>query len=198
MSGRIFTSFRVGGFTILPEGEPPPVDGTIPLVLGRKGAFGSGEHETTAACLELLERLPVAGMRVLDLGSGTGILAIATVRLGAGQAVAIDIDGPAARCCADNVRYNEVGDRVVTVQGELAAVRGEFDLVLANIYADILLALAEQLVTMTRPGGHLLLSGIPLQDKFDVWRRYTGLGCSQRDSRVGEEYATYLLQRLPP
>ena len=100
MSGRIFTSFRVGGFTILPEGEPLPGDGTISLVLGKKGAFGSGEHETTAACLELLEQLPVAGARALDLGSGTGILAIAAVRLGAGQAVAIDIDGPAACSCA--------------------------------------------------------------------------------------------------
>ena len=66
---------------------------------------------------------------------------------------------------------------------------------LAPATLHILLALADQLVAMTRPGGLLLLSGIPLQDKFDVWRRYTSLGCAQLDSRVGEEYATYLLQR---
>src|SRR5919108_639714 len=113
MSGRIFRPFTVGGFVIIPEGESAPPGEGIPLVLGKKGAFGSGEHETTASCLEELERLPgVEGMRCLDLGSGTGILAIAAVRLGARSVVAADIDPAAAASCADNARLNGMSDRV--------------------------------------------------------------------------------------
>ena len=87
-------------------------------------------------------------------------------------------------------------ERVVTVCGELSAIApNPFDLVMANIYADILLPLAERLVELTRPGGYLLLSGIPLQDKFDIYRRYASLGCTVADSRIMEEYVTYLMRK---
>jgi len=66
---------------------------------------------------------------------------------------------------------------------------------MANIYTDILLPLADRLVELTRPGGYLLLSGIPLQDKFDIHRRYTNLGCTVADSRVMEDYTSFLLRR---
>ena len=105
MYGRIFRPFAIGPFTIIPEGESPATTDGLPLILGRKGAFGSGEHETTAACLEEMARLPsVAGSTVLDLGSGTGILAIAAGRLGASRIVALDNDPKAAVSCAENVR----------------------------------------------------------------------------------------------
>ena len=65
---------------------------------------------------------------------------------------------------------------------------------MANIYADILLPLADSIVTLTRPCGHILLSGIPLQDKFDIVNRYSSLGCRVIDSRIGEDFATYLFQ----
>ena len=127
-------------------------------------AFGSGEHETTASCLEELERLPgLKGMRCLDLGSGTGILAIAAARLGAQTVVAVDIDPAAGISCAGNVRLNGQEERVFPVCGELACIgEGTFDLLLANIYADIHLALAVGMVARTRSGGFLLLSGIPV------------------------------------
>jgi ribosomal protein L11 methyltransferase len=197
--GRIFRTFRVGAFTVIPEGEPSTAADGIPLVMGRKGAFGSGEHETTAACLGMLERHPgLAGTDLLDLGSGTGILAIAALLLGGGRAVALDIEWPAAESCRCNALLNGVDDRIDIVCGELASLGGAtFDLVLANIYADILLPLAHQLVAHTRPGGRIVLSGIPLQDKFDVWRRYTGLGCRELDAVIGEEFVTYLLERTP-
>lgn len=196
MSGRIFTSFSVGRFTIIPAGDQLPASCDLPLILGRKGAFGSGEHETTASCLELLPTVPVlAGGAVLDLGSGTGILAIAAALLGAAQVVAVDLEEPAAIACAENARLNGLENRIVTICGELAAVEErQFDVVLANIYADILLPLAERLVAATRPAGYLLLSGIPLQDKFDIVHRYTRLGCTVHDSRIMEDFATYLLQ----
>jgi ribosomal protein L11 methyltransferase len=165
--------------------------------MGRKGAFGSGEHETTAACLGELESLGgLSGARVLDLGSGTGILAIAALRLGARSAVAVDIEWPAAISCSSNFRLNSLEDRGVTVCGELASIApGGYDLVMANIYADILMPLADQLVGLTRPGGLVLLSGIPLQDKYDIWKRYTALGCAERNCRIGEEFVTYLMEK---
>ncbi len=197
-TGRIFTPFSLGRFSIIPEGAPLPVDCGIPLYLGRKGAFGSGEHETTASCLHLLEKLPgLDGARALDLGSGTGILAIAALLLGADAAVAIDIEWPAALSCSQNIALNGVQGRCLTVCGELdSIVAAGFDLVMANIYADILMPLADRLVTMTSAGGYLLLSGIPLQDKYDIWQRYTSLGCRDVDAVIGEEFVTYLLQKL--
>jgi len=195
--GRIFRPFSVGGFTLIPEGEKAPVGCRIPLFLGRKGAFGSGEHETTAACLGLLESLgSLSGARALDLGSGTGILAIAALLLGAESAMAVDIEWPAAISCRENIRLNNLGGRGMTVCGELACISSPgFDLVMANIYADILVPLAERLVELTLPGGAILLSGIPLQDKFDIWRRYTSLGCREVDCVIGEEFVTYLMRR---
>lgn len=196
MSGRIFTSFSIGRFTIVPAGDPLPEPCGMPIILGKKGAFGSGEHETTASCLELLPSVPgIEGCRALDLGSGTGILAFAAARLGAELVAAIDLEWPAALSCSENVVYNGLGRQVFSVCGELSSIGGSpFGLVMANIYADILIPLAGRLVALTRPGGHILLSGIPLQDKFDIVSRYSSLGCRVVDSRIGEEFATYLMQ----
>jgi ribosomal protein L11 methyltransferase len=195
--GRIFKAFNIGPFTIIPEGDPLPVDFGIPLVLGRKGAFGSGEHETTAACLELLAGMGgLAGMNALDLGSGTAILSLATARLGMKSTIAIDIDWEAAISGVGNIRLNNAEKSIHTVCGELSCLgNASFDLVLANIYADIHLLLAREMVDMTIPGGALILSGIPLQDKFDVQQKYLRAGCELVDSRIGEEYATYLMRK---
>ncbi|HEY6006992.1 MAG TPA: 50S ribosomal protein L11 methyltransferase [Geobacteraceae bacterium] len=197
MYGRIFRPFPIGPFTIVPEGETAGSPEGIPIILGKKGAFGSGEHETTIACLEELARLPgLAGATALDLGSGTGILAVAAARLGAGCVVALDNDWRAAISCLDNARLNGLAGRVTTVCGELACLAATcFDLVLANIYADIHLLLAADMVAMTRPGGHLILSGIPLQDKFDVQQAFLRRGCALLDSRIGEDYATFVMKR---
>ena len=197
MSGRIFTPFQLGKFTIIPEGDPLPARCGIPLYLSKKGAFGSGEHETTAACLRQLEKIPtLQGCRALDLGSGTGILAIAALLLGAESAIAIDIEWPAAFSCSMNALLNGVENRVLTVCGELGSLScSGFDLVMANIYADILMPLADSLVELTCSGGLILLSGIPLQDKYDIWRRYSRLGCRELDSIIGEEFVTYLFEK---
>jgi ribosomal protein L11 methyltransferase len=194
MLGRVFRSFSIGLFTIIPAGDPVPNPCGLPIVLGKKGAFGSGEHETTASCLEIMPAISgIKGSRALDLGSGTGILALAAARLGAAAVVAVDLEEAAAVSCQENVVLNCFELQITTICGELSAVdEHSFDLILANIYADILLPLADQLVGITRSGGHLLLSGIPLQDKFDIVQRYSRLGCSVVDSRIGEEFATYL------
>lgn len=194
MQGRVFRSFTIGPFNIIPEGEMSFTG--IPVILGRKGAFGSGEHETTIACLEELSKLAgISGSTVLDLGSGTGILAIAAARLGASRIVALDNDLRAAISCSENVSLNAMEGRIITVCGELDCISANsFDLVLANGYADLLLALAAGMVSITRTGGTLILSGIPIQDKFDVQLAFQRQGCVLRDSRIGEEYVTFVME----
>jgi ribosomal protein L11 methyltransferase len=196
MTGRVFTSFSIDRFSIIPEGETRPEPCGIPIILGRKGAFGSGEHETTASCLELLPAIPgIAGCRAIDLGSGTGILALAAARLGAALVIAVDLEWDAAYSCAENARLNRLEESIFSICGELGCIGAQpVDLMMANIYADILLPLADRIVALTRPGGHILLSGIPLQDKFDIVNRYSYLGCRVIDSRIGEDFATYLFQ----
>jgi ribosomal protein L11 methyltransferase len=196
MTGRVFTSFSIDRFSIIPAGETQPAPSGIPIILGRKGAFGSGEHETTASCLELLSVIPgIAGCRAIDLGSGTGILALAAARLGAALVIAVDLEWDAARSCAENACLNRLEKNIFSVCGELSCLRAQpVDLMMANIYADILLPLADRIVALTRPCGHILLSGIPLQDKFDIVNRYSSLGCCVIDSRIGEDFATYLFQ----
>lgn len=195
MHGRIFTPFPIGGFTIIPEGETSASTAGIPLVMGKKGAFGSGEHETTRSCLQQLERMPeIRGKRGMDLGSGTGILAIAAVKLGAASVVALDIDPRAAVSCSRNVGLNNVQDRVSVVCGELSCLRGEtFDFVLANIYVDVLSQVVVPLVQMVAPGGLLLLSGIPLQDDSSVHGEFLRKGCSLVRTLPLDEYLTFLM-----
>lgn len=200
MTGRVFTSFSIDRFSIIPAGEPAPVPCGIPIILGRKGAFGSGEHETTAACLELLPLIPgITGCRAIDLGSGTGILALAAARLGAAQVIAVDLEWDAAHSCAENARLNRLENNIISICGELSCIADQpVDLMMANIYADILLPLADRIVALTKPCGHILLSGIPLQDKFDIVNRYASLGCRVIDNRIGEDFATYLFQTAAP
>ncbi|HDR46475.1 MAG TPA: methyltransferase domain-containing protein, partial [Geoalkalibacter subterraneus] len=158
----MYSPFNIGTrFRITPPGDNPVEDERIPLVIA-KGAFGSGEHETSASCLEILEELPqIQGARVLDLGSGTGILAIGALHLGAAQAVCIDINPDAVRTCRLNCEHNGVSERVTHIAGSLeSAKEHDFDLILANIYGDLLVDFAPDLVSRTRIGGLLLLSGI--------------------------------------
>ena len=169
-------------------------DGRVAVTVAR-GAFGSGEHETTRACLEALEALPeLAGARVLDLGCGTGVLAVAALALGAWSAVAIDVEIAAAQVALANYRRNGVAGRAAVAAATLAAVRGLFDVVAANIPASVLLAEAPALVRCAAPGAPRVRSGILWEELFDVERRYRRLGCATARRRMLEEYALLLLR----
>ncbi len=197
MAGRELIPFEVcERFRVLPPGLPALDDGRIHLVMA-PGAFGSGEHETTASCLEMLATLPeVKGAHLLDLGSGTGILAIAALKLGAQHALCVDVDPAAVRTCQANCELNGVSDRVEHLCSSLEQVTAKsFDLILANIYGDILLAVADRLVARARPGAPLLLSGILYQDDFEVRRRYPALGCAVVLNRMLEEFTMALLRK---
>jgi len=191
-----YRPFPIGErFRIVPPGtEPDP--GRIDLVMQR-GAFGSGEHETTESCLERLEELPaLREARVLDLGSGTGILAIAALKLGAAQAVCVDIDAMAVETARTNCRLNGCLDHTVHITGTLADIdEGGFDVVLANIYGDILIDLAVPLTAKVRSEGLLLLSGILWEYNFDVRQAYERQGCRVLKNRLLDEFSTLLLQK---
>jgi ribosomal protein L11 methyltransferase len=195
--GREFSPFEIGEhLRIVPPRASIAESSRIDLVMAA-GAFGSGEHETTRSCLELLESLPdLEHARVLDLGSGTGILAIAALKLGAREAVCVDNDRVAVETCKLNCELNGVGESVEHVCGTLDRVAsGGFELVLANIYGDILLASADELLSRAGPRARFLLSGILHEDNFDVRRRYRELGCTVVVSRMLDEFTTVLLRR---
>ncbi len=188
------TTTRARGEVLLalPEIAGRPA-GTLLL---RRGAFGSGEHETTASCLEVLAALaPLDGTTVLDVGCGTGVLALAALRFGAARSVCVDIDPRAARLAANNARLNGASARVSSVAGELTTLRRvSFNLVTANVPAEVLLSQAEALVQRTQPGGWLVLSGVLWEEAYDVRRRFLRLGCRCCRERWTEEYCTFLLQ----
>ena len=196
--------FKVGErFIVSRKGDEVPsadASGRIPVVLAAGAAFGSGEHETTASCLEELERLAarVAGAEVLDLGSGTGILAVAAAKLGAGRVVALDTSPDAVAAAEETVRQNGVEGRVEVVPGDISAVRGRaFDLVLANLYADVLLAIAGELASSLRPGATLVLSGVNDDAAFDVQAALERRGLPLVRRRALEEFWTLVYVRPP-
>jgi ribosomal protein L11 methyltransferase len=143
----------------------------VVLLLDPGMAFGTGLHPTTRLCLRAAEELVQSGDRVLDVGSGSGILAIAAARLGAGRVEAVEIDPVAAEVCRENVHRNAV-DSIVSIQnGSLESAPAEpFDLVLANITIRTLLELRSQLQAALRPGGVAVLSGV-LDERADELRQ---------------------------
>lgn len=183
-------------FRIVPPGTPPHSE-RLDLVMQR-GAFGSGEHETTASCLEWLAELPaVVDANLLDLGSGTGILALAALRLGAASAVCVDTSAQAVATCRHNCALNGFGERVIQVNGSLADLElTGFDLAFANIYGDLLRQFAADLARRVRPGGWLILSGILWEDNYAVRQAYQEVGCRIERNRMLADYSSLLLQKI--
>jgi len=145
---------------VIPGGQTAALaDGDVAVELDPGLAFGTGTHATTALCLEWLDSLDLAGRRVIDVGCGSGILAIAALKLGAAHAVAIDHDPQALLATRENAARNGVADRL-TVLGADVPPPAPAAVVVANILAGTLVELAPQIAAMVRPGGLLALSGI--------------------------------------
>jgi ribosomal protein L11 methyltransferase len=144
---------------ICPTDAPPPADaGAVIVRLDPGLAFGTGTHPTTALCLETLEGLPLRGRTVLDYGCGSGILAIAALKLGAAGALAVDLDPQALLATRANALQNGVSDSLRTQDANAAPAAA--DCVLANILAGTLIELAPRLTAACRPGADLVLSGV--------------------------------------
>lgn len=153
----------VDGLVIAPTWEPySPQEGEQVIVMDPGMAFGTGHHATTRLCLEIMLEAPVVspGCRVLDVGTGTGILAMASLLWGASRAVAIDNDGEAVRAARKNGERNNLAGRLEVSDTPLEQVEPGFDLVIANIVHDILVELSDDLAKAVRDGGYVLLSGL--------------------------------------
>ena len=147
--------------------EASPDDIVIDLDPG--AAFGTGTHPTTAMCIRELESAVKGGMRVFDVGTGSGVLAVTAAKLGAGEVIAMDYDRTAAHVAQENVERNHVEDRVTTgVSDPLQSFTGKADLIIANIIADIVIRLFDELDAHLAEGGHLLASGIIDERVADV------------------------------
>jgi len=134
-------------------------------------AFGTGTHPTTALCLEWLDGLELGHKRMLDYGCGSGVLAIAAVKLGCDRAVAMDIDPQAVRATMDNAAHNDVRDQML-ISNHARGVVGEFDVVIANILAGPLVELAESIAGHVKGGCLLALSGILSEQVGEVLDAY--------------------------
>lgn len=169
----------------------------LPLILARGRAFGSGEHETTRSCLEELEEMPVSSTtRVLDLGCGTGILAVAAARMGARSVIALDPDPDAIAATWATIRLNGMAEIIIPLQGEIEAIRGtHFDLIMANLYGDIVLRIADMIASLLARGGRLLLSGINYGDAYDARMGFTRAGCTLLRERYLEDYSTLVFRK---
>ncbi|MCS7260968.1 MAG: 50S ribosomal protein L11 methyltransferase [Anaerolineae bacterium] len=208
--------FRVGRCLVIkPSWEvyhPLPHEQVIEIDPGM--AFGSGLHATTRLCLTLLEEHLHLGDIVLDLGSGSGILAIAAARLGAAQVLALDIDPEAVRVARDNVRCNGL-ESIITVQhGTLAhdgtlqlespsrvssmcvCAPGCWNIILANLLAETILELAPALARNLLPGGTLIASGIILEQSAQVSEALSAQGLEIVAQRSEENWVALCARQL--
>lgn len=142
---------------IVPSWHQAPDPQAINLVLDPGMAFGTGSHPTTRLCLEWLERTVSPGVALLDYGCGSGILAIAAAQLGAGEVLGVDIDVQAVSAARSNAERNAVAARF---EDSAKEIKGQFDIVVANILSNPLKALAPAICSHVRAGGRLALSGI--------------------------------------
>ena len=147
-------------------------------------AFGTGHHPTTRLCLEALQDIlsPETPGHVLDVGTGSGILALAALSLGAPRAVGLDIDAEALETARENARLNGLAHRLLLLRGGPDAVSGTWPLVLANVLAAPLIEMAPVLARRVAKGGSLILSGISVGVEADVRRAYQRLGMHLRAS----------------
>src|SRR5262249_19017798 len=159
----------------------------IGIVLDPGMAFGTGQHASTRGCLVLLERALRAAprARVLDLGTGSGILAIAAAKLDAADVWAVDVDREACAIAAENARRNRVGAAVRSA-AELGAVPGAFDVVLANLLGGVLIELAEPIAARLRPGGIAVGAGLTIDEAAAVRRAWRAAALADDGELVDE------------
>ena len=172
----------------------------INVVIDPQMSFGSGHHQTTTMMIEQLldDRKLLKGKALLDMGCGTGILAIVAAKLGAAVPVhAVDIDPRCARSTIANARRNRVPHKLITVCGDASVlIRGQYDIILANINRNILLADMASYVRALKPqGGRILLSGFYTADIPMLLEKAASLGLSEVSRRSRDDWALLVLQK---
>jgi ribosomal protein L11 methyltransferase len=177
-----FRAFTAGGFLIAPCWDVPAAPGKPLLIVDPGQAFGTGTHESTRLCLDALATLCSASppASVLDVGTGSGILAVAAALRGARRVFGIDVDPEALRCARRHAALNRVAIGLVHADGARAVRPALFDLVLANISAALLHEAREELLAARAPGGALVLSGFLAEDTPRLADAYAEAGTVER------------------
>ena len=193
---------RVGRRTVVTQPwNPLTEDGDdLVIVIDPAMAFGTGEHATTRGALAFIEDAVTDGDRVLDVGTGSGILAIAAARLGAGDVVAVESDPEAMDNCRENLERNGVAGAIrleceaVDAAWLEADQGGGFDVIAANVLSGVLIPLLPHFATALRPGGRVILGGILDHEAAGMRQAAADAGLTVRDERVEGEWWTALLE----
>jgi len=186
-------AIRIGSISIAPQGTAAPPRA---LRLTDSSAFGTGHHPTTALCIEAIEATLTGGLpeNILDVGTGSGVLALSALMLGLPRAVGLDIDAKALEVAAEHARLNNLADRLRLVLGGPDAVEGIWPLVVANVLAAPLMEMAPILVRRVGSRGRLILSGIPWSLESEVRLTYERLGMRHVRSETRAGWTVLLLQ----
>jgi len=159
-------------------------------------AFGTGTHETTSLCLEALDELVQGGERVLDIGTGSGILAIAALKLGAGAAEGVDIDPMCVRTAGENAARNGVSDRFRVLVGDLSdQASGQYAIITANIVASAIIALSPNVPALLAQGGWFIASGIIDERKEEVCAALAAAGLTVAEAREKRGWVCLLCRK---
>ncbi|GBD88322.1 ribosomal protein L11 methyltransferase [bacterium BMS3Abin03] len=172
-------------------------DDEIVITIDPKISFGTGGHESTKLILLLLEKYINGGEKILDVGSGTGILSIAAIKLGAASSVAVDIDEWCYDNCVENCKLNSVDKQVDIIKGKIDDVsQNNFDLVLANIQKNILLYIAQEIRVKVKKNGVVILSGLLLRDEDEIVKHYQSLGLKFLEKEIMNEWLAVVLSKF--
>jgi ribosomal protein L11 methyltransferase len=163
-------------------------------------AFGTGQHPSTRMCLEAIEDVllkdrTIRGWRVLDVGTGTGILGISCAKLGAERVVCVDNDKKAAEIARENVLINHVEDRVEVINRDVNTLRGPFDLIVANLTAKILIKHHSHLMSLIENVGYLVISGIIDQNRSDIESHFLAGEFTIHHVITEKEWVCYVLRK---
>lgn len=168
----------------------------IVITVDPKMSFGTGEHQSTKLCLLLIEKYLKKGMKMLDVGTGTGILAIAAAKLDAVKVVAVDNDEWSYENSIENTVVNSVHGKIDVKLGEInTVIENDFDLVVANIQKDVLIQIKNEVFNRLKREGILILAGLLIQDENDIWREYEKLGFEWKESKILDEWIAVVFQK---
>ena len=195
---KYFKAFEIGEkLAICPSWESyDNKDNRTVISLDPGAAFGTGSHATTSLCLEILEKRVTNDTTVLDIGTGSGILAIAADLLGAKSAIGVDIDAQSVKTAIANAEINGVSEKTEFLVGDLAEkISGKYDIVCANIVADVVMRLFDNVADFMKDDGILIVSGIIDMRALEVEKSALDHGFKITESLMREEWHAYVLTK---